>query len=228
MVQNMKNSFSYHRCQHFGKLLLVAGLMTSFMSTDLSAADKKAADKKKVKITFDEHIKPIFRAKCFACHNTDKKASGLDLTNYTGLMQGGAAGESIDAGDAGGSYLFMLVTHESEPFMPPKSDKLPAKDIALIEAWINGGAPENAGSKVVIKKPKFDFALKGASSGKPQGPPPMPPRLSLEPVVHTSLTTAVTALATNPWSPLVAVAGQKQILLYNTKTLELLGVLPYP
>lgn len=228
MVMTMKNSLSNYWCYQLGKRFVIAGLFVSLMSTGLLAEEKKPAPKKKAKVTFDEHIKPIFRAKCFACHNTDKKASGLDLTNYTGLMQGGAAGDSIEAGDADGSYLYMLVTHDSEPFMPPKSDKLPDKDLALIKAWIDGGAPENAGSKIVIKKPKFDFALKGASSGKPQGPPPMPPRMSLEPVVHTSLGTAVTALATNPWSPLAAVAGQKQILLYNTKTLQLLGVLPFP
>jgi len=228
MVMTMKNVFSVNWCQQFCKLFVVAGLIVSLMSTALIAEDKKPADPKKPKITFDEHIKPIFRAKCFACHNTDKKASGLDLTNYTGLMQGGAAGESIAAGDAGGSYLYMLVTHESEPFMPPKADKLPDNELALIQEWINGGAPENAGSKVVIKKPKIDFALKGASSGKPAGPPPMPPRLTLEPIVHTSLSTAVTTLATNPWSPLAAVASQKQVLLYNTQTLELLGILPFP
>ena len=39
---------------------------------------------------------------------------------------------------------------------------------------------------------------------------------------------AVTALAASPWAPLVAVAGQKQVLLYNTDTRELLGVLPFP
>ncbi|QDV49090.1 Chromosome partition protein Smc [Gimesia fumaroli] len=228
MVMTMNKLFSNHCCHQICKPFVIVGLIVSLMSSAVVADDKKPADNKKPKITFDEHIKPIFRAKCFACHNTDKKASGLDLTNYTGLMQGGAAGESIDPGDADGSYLYMLVTHDSEPFMPPKSDKLPDKEIALIQEWINGGAPENAGSKVVIKKPKFDFALKGASSGKPEGPPPMPPRLSLEPVVHTSLSTAVTALATNPWSPLAAVAGQKQVLLYNTKTLQLLGVLPFP
>ena len=228
MVMTMNKLFSDLCCHQICKPLAIAGLIVSLMSSAAVAEDKKPADKKKPKITFDEHIKPIFRAKCFACHNTDKKASGLDLTNYTGLMQGGAAGESIEPGDADGSYLYMLVTHDSEPFMPPKSDKMPDKELALIKEWIDGGAPENAGSKVVIKKPKFDFALKGASSGKPQGPPPMPPRLSLEPVVHTSLSTAVTALATNPWSPLAAIAGQKQILLYNTKTLQLLGVLPFP
>lgn len=56
----------------------------------------------------------------------------------------------------------------------------------------------------------------------------MPGRMSLAPVVRTKTTTAITSLAVNPWSPLVAVPGQKQVLLYNTATLELLGVLPYP
>ena len=41
-------------------------------------------------------------------------------------------------------------------------------------------------------------------------------------------TNALTALAVSPWAPLVAIGGQKQILLYNTETLEPLGVLPFP
>src|SRR5260370_3225641 len=53
-------------------------------------------------------------------------------------------------------------------------------------------------------------------------------RLSLEPVVHTSHGNAVTALASSPWAPLMAVAGQRQVLLYHSDTLELLGVLPFP
>jgi WD40 repeat protein len=63
---------------------------------------------------------------------------------------------------------------------------------------------------------------------KPDGPPPMPGELPLDPVVHTRASNALTALAASPWAPLVAVVGQKQIILYNTETLELLGVLPFP
>src|SRR5690606_6331344 len=37
----------------------------------------------------------------------------------------------------------------------------------------------------------------------------------------------VTALCASPWAPLVAAAGQKQILLYHPETAELLGVLPF-
>ena len=36
------------------------------------------------------------------------------------------------------------------------------------------------------------------------------------------------SLATSPWAPLVAVTSQRQVLLYNTTTLELVGVFPFP
>src|SRR6185436_14715620 len=39
---------------------------------------------------------------------------------------------------------------------------------------------------------------------------------------------AVIAMAASPWAPLVAIGGQKQVLLYNTETLERLGVLAFP
>ena len=57
----------------------------------------------------------------------------------------------------------------------------------------------------------------------------MPPKtMRLDPIVLAARDTAVTALASSPWSPLVAVGGQKQVLLYHSDTLELLGVLPFP
>jgi hypothetical protein len=56
----------------------------------------------------------------------------------------------------------------------------------------------------------------------------MPPRLSLEPLTRTATTTAVSAIAISPWSPLAAIASQQQVLLYNTQTLQLVGTLPFP
>lgn len=179
------------------------------------------------KVTYDDHIKDIFRAKCANCHNTDKKTAGLDLTNYTAMMQGGASGPSIESGDASLSYLWMVVSHESEPFMPPNSPKIEDASLELIREWIDGGAPENKGSKVTMKK-KVDLSLSGVPTGKPEGPPPMPPRLPLEPVRHTHSANAVTALVASPWAPLVAVGGFNQVLLYDTSKMELVGVLPFP
>ena len=77
------------------------------------------------------------------------------------------------------------------------------------------------------KKKKFDLGLSAPSTERPPKCP-MPAKLSLQPVLFTPTRTAIDALATSPWAPLAAVSGQKQVLLYNTQTLELLGVLPFP
>jgi len=202
------------------RLALTAGILL------VATASLQAADEK---VTYADHVLPIFRAKCFACHNPDKKAGGLDLTNYTAMKEGGGSGDVVEAGDADSSYLWLLVNHESDPYMPPKSDKLPAPMLATIKAWITGGALDTKSSKAVVRpKAKMEFALSFGSTGRPTGPPPLPSRLSLQPVVHTERTTAVNSLATSPWAPLVAISGQKQILLYNTQTLELAGSLPFP
>jgi hypothetical protein len=187
------------------------------------------AQQKPARITYDDHVLPLLKDKCAGCHNQDKKRGGLVLNNYTRLMEGGSSGASVKPGDPDGSLLYKVMAHTSEPFMPPKSAKLPKADLDLIHKWIAGGAPENAGSKVVVPdRPKMDFSLPAVVKGKPAGPPPMPPaNLRLEPVVRAVRDTAITALAASPWAPLVAVGGQKQVLLYHSDTLELLGVLPF-
>ena len=141
--------------------------LTSFFSSALvmllAATTVSAQDK----VTFDDDIQPISRQKCFSCHNQNKKSSGLDLTTYTNLMLGGSSGDVLEPGSPDDSYLFLLITHQSEPFMPPKSQKMPDAEISLIQKWIEQGMPENAGSKIMVpKKKKFEF-----------NPYPLPPRL---------------------------------------------------
>jgi len=194
----------------------------------LLISSAQAADPKQPRITYDDHILPILRDKCTACHGQDKKKAGLSLHNYTKLMEGGSSGVVVKPGDPDGSSLYLAVAHKAEPFMPPKSPKLD-KEADLLRKWIEGGALENMGSKAVATRPNVDIGLKTISRGKPEGPPPMPPNnLPLDPVVHTTRANAVTAMAASPWAPLVAVAGQKQVLLYHSDTCDLLGALPFP
>ncbi len=56
----------------------------------------------------------------------------------------------------------------------------------------------------------------------------MPSHLLLEPPVVTTRASAIRALAASPWAPLLAVTGQRQVLLHHTDTLELIGILPFP
>lgn len=180
------------------------------------------------KITYQDHIQPIFREKCFACHNPDQKKGGLDLTSYSAAMRGGSSGEVIEPGNPQDSYLYQLVTHQSEPYMPPMSDPIPQAMQDLIKAWIEGGALETSSSKpLASKKPTAKLAISGPVLERPADVA-MPGHLELEPVLATAVPGTVKALATSPWAPLVAVAGQKQVLLYHTRSLDLLGVLAFP
>ena len=205
-------------------------LVALVLLTASAFAQEKAAAPapKEEKITYDQHIVPIFREKCGSCHNANDKKGDLVLDNYGLAMQGGASGEVVRTdGDASQSQLFLVVAHLSEPKMPPQQPKLPDEQLTLIRKWIEGGALENAGSKV---KPKKNMAVGKVevSNARPAGPPPMPENLPIDPLLVAARGNGVTALANNPWSSLAAVAGHKQVFLYDTKSLELAGVLPYP
>src|SRR5438067_7632341 len=111
----------------------------------LTAASARADDK----VTYQDHVLPILRNTCLNCHNPDKKKAGLDLSSYQGAMTGSENGKVIAPGDEQGSLLFRLVSRTEEPFMPPKGDKIPDKDIEVIKKWIAGGVLETAGSQAV-------------------------------------------------------------------------------
>ncbi|MBL9125141.1 MAG: hypothetical protein JNG90_16000 [Planctomycetaceae bacterium] len=188
----------------------------------------RAEEAPAAKINYNDHVKPILREHCFSCHNQDNAKSDLALDSYAALMRGGAGGEVVLAGELDSSRLWGLVSHSEEPKMPPNQDKLAEAKLDVIKNWIVGGALESAGSTAKkSNKPKLS-ATGGGGSHRPEGPPPLPENLSREVVVYTPKATAVTAIATSPWAPLAAIAGQKQILLYQTDTAELLGVLPFP
>ena len=181
------------------------------------------------KPNLEDDVMPIFESKCNSCHNADRARGGLDLTNMNAILVGGSSGESVISGDGENSYLYKLIARVEKPYMPQREDKMPQTEIDLIKKWIDLGLlPSATGKAIQKKKSSVNLALGNVSVGKPDGPPPMPQYLSLEPSVVTERAFAPSAMASAPWSPLVAIAGQKQVLLYNTETLQLMGVLPYP
>ena len=109
-----------------------------------------------------------------------------------------------------------------------EGDKIENSQLMLIKNWIaQGMLPTASGKPMQKKKSSFDLALGSVSLGKPEGPPPMPKHLDLQPTLVTKRAFAPSAMASAPWSPLVALAGQKQIILYNTENLSISGILPY-
>lgn len=179
------------------------------------------------KITFQDHVLPLVEANCAKCHNSDKKKGDLDLTSYGSAVAGGASGKVLVSGDADGSKLWKVINHLEDPSMPPNRGKMTDKELAVFRKWIAGGLLEMLSSKAITGRPAVDLAVGAGAIGKPEGPPPMPGDMLLEPVVSVKRSTAVIGLAASPWAPVIAVGGQKEVVLYNSDTLDLLGVLPF-
>ena len=195
----------------------------------LACSTAWAEEKPAEKITFVDHVVPIFRAKCGTCHSAGEAKGGLVLESYGATMQGGASGAVVEVGDVDASRLYDLVSHKEQPAMPPKEPKMSDEFLTTIRKWIEGGALENKDSVVKAKK-KASFALSttAVSTDKPEGPPAMPENLATEPLLVSKRGNAVTALAASPWAPLAAVAGHQQVLLYDLTNFTMAGALPFP
>jgi hypothetical protein len=117
--------------------------------------------------------------------------------------------------------------HDETPYMPPNQDRIADAKLQVLRAWIEGGSLENMGSKVAKKK-ATSLAVTTTPVGMRPENPAMPTALWKQPVLYTERPSGITALAASPWAPVVAVAGQKQIVMYHSDTGEHLGVLPFP
>ena len=178
-------------------------------------------------VTFEDNVKPIFKARCFKCHGEDEHKSGLSLHTYSAVLKGGSGGEVVKPSRANTSTLFLAITHASDDieYMPPKSDKIPDAEIEIVKQWIMGGLLEKVGGE--SKGTQRNLSFTGSVGVKPKDPA-MPQGLPDPKLPDTKRPFAVTALASSPWAPLVAVAGHERVFLKNTATGEILGVLPFP
>jgi hypothetical protein len=204
--------------------------LTFTLSLLALAAGGPAAVADPAKPTYDQDVLPVLKQHCVSCHGNDKQKGGLNLATFAAMKEGGSSGVVVVPGDPGKSRLYSLSAHAEEPKMPPNSPRIADPSLALLKTWIEQGARENTGSKMVAApKPSTDIGLKSVVKGRPEGPPPMPlpGKLKLDPVLKARRSGAVLALAASPWAPLAAVGGQKQVLLYNTDHGQLVGVLPF-
>ncbi|MFP6762115.1 MAG: c-type cytochrome domain-containing protein [Planctomycetaceae bacterium] len=96
---------------------------------------------------FTKQIAPLFRRHCTSCHNADDREGRLSLASFADLKAGGQHGPSIQPGDLKSSRLFLMVSGQTKPEMPPDGNKsLNATEIALLKRWIETGARGPAGN----------------------------------------------------------------------------------
>ena len=85
---------------------------------------------------FKSHVRQILKDNCLDCHGGKSVKADFNLNSYANLMASGFVADTAED-----SYLFELVTHESEPRMPLQAERLSNDQIHWIKKWIDLGSP---------------------------------------------------------------------------------------
>jgi hypothetical protein len=195
-------------------------------------------------LDYEGDIKPLLRTHCLVCHNADESNADLDLSTFDALMKGGGSGPVVKPGLPDSSQLYRAMAHlEGAPAMPPESPPVGEESLAMVREWIRGGLVAGEGKKSLLRTVgEMGVQPGGAVALSPVVPkdwPVMPARKSTHPPTPQ-------AMAVSPCAPVVAVAGDEQILVYVVdeaarqkghgassqteprRDLTLVGCLPFP
>ena len=84
-------------------------------------------------VTYTADVKPIIDANCGnSCHSAQKRASGIDLSNYESVREEAK------------KVRFMGAINHQAPFspMPKKHPKLSDSTIQVLQCWIDNGSKQ--------------------------------------------------------------------------------------
>jgi hypothetical protein len=90
-------------------------------------------------VSFDQKIKPIFRAKCTVCHGDPTIKGKLDLRTLAAIKKGGDSGTGFDPGNLAGSLIWTRIEDKDMPMPPDGKEKLTPAEMKLIKDWILSG-----------------------------------------------------------------------------------------
>jgi WD40 repeat protein len=117
-------------------------------------------------VSFSKDIKPLLRS-CQGCHNATMLSGGFSLESLETALKGPPAGPVILPGKSKQSKLIAMVSGPMAK-MPPGGPevKLKKNQVALIAAWIDQGAKNDAGpavagapERVVVNVPKISLKV---------------------------------------------------------------------
>ncbi|MCA9057709.1 MAG: DUF1549 domain-containing protein, partial [Planctomycetaceae bacterium] len=88
-----------------------------------------------------QQIKPILKARCYACHGALKQEAGLRLDTSLSVRRGGSGGTVTGDGNPDASSLIERITAADQSIrMPPEGEPLSAEEIEELRQWIQSGA----------------------------------------------------------------------------------------
>jgi cytochrome c553 len=126
------------------KLIAVLLLLSSL---SLSADESRALEQ------FENKVRPILAANCFACHSKTAVA-GLRLDSREAMLKGAAHGPVLIPGKPEESLLMKVLHHDPSIGIKgmPMGNKLKPEEMAAISDWIKNGAPWPVAAPIVSQK----------------------------------------------------------------------------
>ena len=125
------------------KLVWLVGLISGLVRLDvaLGAEEPKLPPAAKTRVSFQRDVQPLLESRCYLCHGPNQQMNGLRLDHREDALRGSDSGAVIVPGNSAQSRLIHMVAGvEKDRFMPPVGERLSAKEIGKLRAWIDQGA----------------------------------------------------------------------------------------
>ena len=92
---------------------------------------------------FEKKVRPLLTERCLECHSAEKKVKGgLRLDWREGWAKGGDSGPAITPGQPEKSLLVESIHYGNRDLQMPPKQRLAPEEIAVLEKWIQMGAPD--------------------------------------------------------------------------------------
>ncbi len=87
---------------------------------------------------FEERVRPLFVEKCQACHGSQTKMGGLDLSSAEGFAAGASGQPLVNSQNSADSLLLQVVNYDGRIKMPP-TGKLSTEELSTLRQWVEAG-----------------------------------------------------------------------------------------
>ncbi|MGV3482984.1 MAG: PSD1 and planctomycete cytochrome C domain-containing protein [Planctomycetaceae bacterium] len=110
---------------------------------------------------FEGKVRPLLVKHCYECHSAEAEElkGGLLLDSKDGWLAGGDSGDVIELNKPDASLLIETVRYENSSLQMPPNYRLSDAEIAVLEDWIEMGAPDPRTGVVVAKSSGIDWEV---------------------------------------------------------------------
>lgn len=156
---------------HFGGTLTHG---ENYLTTSNALGKRPLPKNPKEALVFADVVHPLLEQRCVACHGATKSNGDLRYDTLEQLWKGGKSGPAFKPGESSISRMIqrLHLPLDAKEHMPPKGKtQLTEDEVALLEWWIDAGAP--TAKRVAEVNPPADIAEAiAARLGVPPTPPP--------------------------------------------------------